>query len=352
MLSQIEACRLYAKRTGRQLLIDCSYSPIFIRGFDSVFTESESVWSMYSSQKIRPESAVFPLFLQGCLNSYRTIYLQGRGLVEEVTREQITFDMHKHYPHEVLVYHQVGGGLRSTKLLRHLKLTSEVLKAISLTVMELPKDFTCIHVRNTDLKPKCLEIMLPSWDDAPVIVVASDSPATIEELRAANPRMKFIPLGSGKLDDSRSPQDAVDLFVMPLAARMETLQINGQGYTYSGYGRLAKYLWLVLWIRRNGWLSFIRRPTQLSRGIANAKTSIERLAAMVLIFFPRLISDVLLPRGVFQQLTEIDWHVREGSGMMPKKRIALIPFGDGSLGWRRAVRRLVRQIKQRREGHK
>ena len=129
--------------------------------------------SPFQPNEIQPNAALDPRL------DYEISYVpEIRNFVRKGTKEQLTFP--RHIPHEerILLHHQCGGGERSKKSLRRLKLKKEVSDEIINRLKKIEKPYSAIHIRNTDLKTDYVsffEEIAPEVRGKNILICSDDS---------------------------------------------------------------------------------------------------------------------------------------------------------------------------------
>lgn len=202
----------------------------------------------------------FPPQVQGKIGHYSTRYCPHRRLqIEKATDVVLSFDFGAEYAEELLVHEQHGGGLLSTNLLRHLKLSAIARTYISLRLAALPSYYDAIHIRHTDYKTDYVNYLLKLKQRfaGKYVLICSDNAEVIAEARnilsdskvftvTEVPRFNGQPLHRFK--NYNSENERIEATLRSLA---DLIALAGAGQLYftnvqkghpSGFSRLAKFL--------------------------------------------------------------------------------------------------------------
>ena len=156
MLCQIEKCCRYAERTDRTVIVDTNYrySPYFKDDLSRYLVSRQSRLSLCAEefQDRFDQWQVYPDPLSGRVNDY-TVIRDEKTYVRYDTQSRVpvTFDFGKDYPHQLLIHHQGGGGELSLMALLRMKIGPAVADQLKTRYHAIGKQYSAIHVRNTDL---------------------------------------------------------------------------------------------------------------------------------------------------------------------------------------------------------
>jgi len=269
-LCQISVCYQYAGKSGRALVIDSSYSSGFCgklgdlldfqKSHVTVFADSPKHLAelYYLDTQVAGECVKFvvnTLYHDSCLSNVATC----------ANGTQASFDFKRSYTSRVLVHASSGGGLDSRPLMCNLALTPLLLSMTKKCLGMMPKNYTALHIRNTDYKSnyrKFISLHAPSLAYRHVLV-SSDDPEVIcyasIHLRRSKVWMldsSFLPLlldkstTSGNSDyisktrnvDDYPLQAFLDLFLLSNASDLFCAPLHNELVRFSGYSQLAQFL--------------------------------------------------------------------------------------------------------------
>ena len=155
MLIQIERCCQYAEKTGRIVIVDTN-SPytIFFRDDFSNYFESRNKYLLLSVESVGRDVLnnleTFPPSLSKNIFEYEPFHLDGY-YYEKESKELLSFDFTKNYPHPLLVHEQCGGGDFGHMTLLRLKLKDHIISKLlnRLSLIDKTLNYHSIHIRNT-----------------------------------------------------------------------------------------------------------------------------------------------------------------------------------------------------------
>lgn len=255
IINEIMRCLDYAIRYDRQLIIDTTHSG-FLSCFSNYFTETELIHYGVVNDKSLTCS---PHSLQGRLGTYDVEWIASiNRYVDTIHKVPVTFDFSTPNDADVVIHQQGhGGGIDGTNFLRIVQFKPYLAAKIS-QILDTIKDYTAIHVRNTDLqtnykqwfeelKPtisgqvivctddlKCRNYAQTVWGDDLTIVTH------LPDVNGANLH------GNPHLNRAETNVNTlVDLALLSNGTTLYTTCVStegmGQHYT-SGYGRLARMM--------------------------------------------------------------------------------------------------------------
>lgn len=161
-LCRIELCWAYAEKFGRQLVIDTKNSSFF-GDFDEYFSivdqDSIIIHARLSDELLNRLNALScrPDDLKGRVDSYKAIYIQGKGFCDHDSGSPTWFaqrpspEADADCAESLLVYENSGGGSLSHDLLKRIRFSAEVSSEIEESLQSLKRPYYAVHVRNTDL---------------------------------------------------------------------------------------------------------------------------------------------------------------------------------------------------------
>lgn len=254
ILCQIEKCWRYADTHNRHLLVD-TWRSGFLDDFAKYFLPlDERRVSFGAFDGTRWEGSIYPGILTERINHYDTVYHQEtKCLLETETQTPLTFDFSRKYKEKILVHEQYGGGKLGIHALKRMKLAPEVAHIIA-TRLERFRDYSAVHVRNTDYQTDYVSLFekVVASDPNGLIVLCTDDwhcQDFARKIFGDRVRMSSdIPNTDGRplhdnaqLDRYSTNLDAItDLFVLALAKQLFVRQ-HTQGQM-SGFAILAKAL--------------------------------------------------------------------------------------------------------------
>ncbi|MFC2970226.1 hypothetical protein [Acidimangrovimonas pyrenivorans] len=153
-LVQLEACRAYAAKHRRRLVVDMSRGGLkddFHRYFKPLphFGPELLPWSKDVAAALDRLQYVVPPEVAGRLASYRTSFVDNRFRLDGGDLP-VLFDFSRDHREDLLVYEQGGGGVAALNLLRHLAFSEEVASEILRRLERLGADYDAVHVRHSD----------------------------------------------------------------------------------------------------------------------------------------------------------------------------------------------------------
>lgn len=157
-INQIGISAIYCMKYSRTLLIDTSKSGLR-NSFDRYFEieENNDFYFQFISQGshnyLNSVKDVVPNEHAGNIFDYETDSSQrGASFYILPSRAVINFDMRKDYSETLLIRERGGSGLEGTRfLLKHIRLSEEVAKIVNQRLRLLPKPYTAVHVRASDI---------------------------------------------------------------------------------------------------------------------------------------------------------------------------------------------------------
>jgi hypothetical protein len=264
-LCQIEKCREYALRHGRDLYIDTRRSGLLTH-FDTFFDVNSSSGVRCTTRvdealfaKLNVLS-VFPPAVMGRIGKYSNRYCPERRLqIDQATNVVLSFDFGAEYEEELIVHEQHGGGLLSTNLMSHLKFSVIAKSYISLRLAALPSHYDAIHIRHTDYKTDYVNYLLELKQRVANkhVLICSDNAEVIAETQNLLSESKVfavteVPNLNGKplhrVKNYNSENERIDATLrsltdlIALAGSEKLYFTNIQKGHPSGFSRLASFL--------------------------------------------------------------------------------------------------------------
>lgn len=267
ILCQIEKCCIYAEQTGRTVLVDTHYTHSrFFRNEFSRYFESRQPRLVLSVDAIRSQLsglAPYPECLKGRLESYQTVFNPEKLLMcDTQTGQAITFDFSRDHPHALLVHHQPGGGMQSSRALLRMRLKPDLTQELKQRILSIGANWWGVHIRHTDYQTDYRPLIERLQRAAPArLFLATDNQTVKEQLIQALPQTSVHSfahqLSSGQeplhkmqhtdeaLSDRMNRDAILDLLTLALSEQLvfEKIQPNRYGTSYSGFAVLAHRLW-------------------------------------------------------------------------------------------------------------
>lgn len=264
-LCQIEKCREYARRFGRDLYIDTRRSGL-MGDFGSFFEVRPSagvrcVTAVDHAVLDRLNAfGIHPPQLAGRLGQTKTRYNMNLKLVEDAeSGVPLTFDFDADYREAVLLHQQHGGGIISQGLLKHLVLAGPLRERVGAALRNLPARYEAIHIRHSDYKTDYVQF-LASLRERLVgkqVLVCSDSAEVISQARHMLPGSRIftvtaipdlhgkplhVPQSYTRAEDRHEAtvRSLTDLLALARASALHFTRVD-KGII-SGFSKLADYL--------------------------------------------------------------------------------------------------------------
>lgn len=314
-LCQIEYCRDIAIATGRRLGIQTeSGNPNlkhrFGQTFDSIFEFVDSTpyianthWRalIQGAKTIYPSLYGFPGNLENGPLSLLSGGKAWRFKLNPVGGEDA----------EILVHENLAGGLRSSRLLTRIAVRSDLMRVVSQAAERIPLNATGIHFRNSDYKsnPHLLMSFIDRVSINSPILLATDDQSIISTLRKGYPSKLFLSAGDlvrVQRSLTLTENAIVEIMALALCKSFTTVPLSLEHKArYSGFGRLARQLWLVRKLRESGWISTaieLRLFVGLGRSPKLRKVVASRLGVYNL---GLLLEQAKKPTGVYAQLIDL-----------------------------------------------
>lgn len=213
MLAQIAITIDYSKRDNRFLIVDTEISDFFNEPFSNYFVfndcslgitkASEDIISLLNRTDTRPKEIFGRLdkYIAEQIPSKERSYISRKmnhftNLRDSESKAPLTFNMDRLYKERLLVHHCSGGGSHlALNALRELKPTDYLKMAIHSALSRLPKDYSAIHIRNTDLRADLsnIEEAFKIYAGSPILI-CSDDLKIVDRLRGDFPSFEFVSL--------------------------------------------------------------------------------------------------------------------------------------------------------------
>lgn len=196
-----------------------------------------------------------PLELNGRAYTYSSIYTRDKNYCDSLSGVSLCFDPTKCYDADLLVHEQCGGGMDGWKTLEKLQLRRAVRIRVIHKLQQLPKAYTSIHVRHSDVKTdyRLFFEAIQSYVKSDIVVLCTDSLSVLEYAKANLDARQIISLATIRSRDGLPLHDRegitnretnieflTDLLALSLARRM-WLPAPEIGYP-SGFAYLAQQL--------------------------------------------------------------------------------------------------------------
>jgi len=324
VLCQIEYARMLALETKRILVIQSetgnpSLKHGFVQSFDSIFSFSDKKHSLPISELPRILSAsptIYPSYFsdpQDLLSESLSQITKG-----EVVKFKLADCLEK--KETVVVHESDGGGLLSSYLFGHIVLQPRLEEIAGRAISLVPPKALGLHFRNSDYKSDKSELdkFVSLAKKNEVVLLATDDPDLRTYLGDTFPGHNIVFTRDliGKLD-SLSPTElaVVELFLLGACSHLALVPLSeSEDVNYSGYGLLARQLWVVRKGKTEGLLrlalalSRFSRPTRPLTFIRNVVSSTNLRV---------VVSQLINTRGVFLQLEKL-WR-GQGQGATSKR---------------------------------
>jgi len=284
-LNTIYTCLEYCKKYNRVLLLDTfHYFSLYKIEFHKLFTFDEEYKDIVITEKTKIEEilkdqnlSLYPSFLkENILDcSYQT-YWNNNSFILTTHTETLAWEWSDgqnfiKYPdgnilpyfsdldriynqqdldEDIILFPLSGGGSKSHILMNHLTLTDNFIEKIMFRYNKIPKPYTSIHVRNTDMISDYKDFYQENKDmfDNKNIFLATDSSCALDFFMGLGtehkifhntyPLMNNLPYHTYNQDmEQKILNTIIDLFVLALGD--EFLRVNKN----SGFTTLAHYLY-------------------------------------------------------------------------------------------------------------
>lgn len=143
------------------------------------------------------------------------------------------------------------------------------------------------------------------------IFLATDDLTLVNKLKKTFPDKKFLDSGSLRVttSDLNLPIDfaILDLFLLASCSEVHLvpLDFEATGFPkFSGYGRLAKHIWIVNKIQRKGIIKWLSTQNRLT-GAAGFERHWMNFIYLAVYELPRIFAQAYRPRGIYKQLSEM-----------------------------------------------
>jgi hypothetical protein len=281
VLCQIVKCCEYAKKYERVVFVDTEYerSYSYWDSFSNYFVSRAKPLLLDGRPKLKSLEvmSIFPPFLKDRLTTYDVVY-KGKSLFDTSCPEgqPISFNFGKSYHEDLLVHHQFGGGQRSLRASKYMRVQDHIVTMLAARLKSIEGPFEAIHIRHTDMESD-YERALESLRSKKIskLFVATDNKSVLEQFRQAMGSdvvlsFSMLPDAAGRtLHHHRYERETqrqvnteaiLDLFTLSYA---QTLTIckstNNPHLDYSGFSLLAKALHKNQTLRD----SFLAGPDQI-----------------------------------------------------------------------------------------
>jgi hypothetical protein len=324
VLCQFEACREYAYKTGRTIVVSTETASTdshfaFVGKFSTLLSNDKGLKKMPGIEDNLPASfdnsvSVNPATAVGHIEVLRDkswCKISGSS-----PKKQLTFDFNRKFTEELSIHEDAGGGLRLANAFRYLRVTVEVTQQLRIMRTALLKQSvtTAIHIRHRDLKSSHPDLTRLLNSEIRVFA-CSDEEDMDGYLKTNFPHLEFLrPSDLSEEFDSQpvTSKALLELFCLGFCERLivvpldsETSQASlGNGARYSGFARLAKFVWLTS--NTSGLKDFrnLVRKDSL-KGVAGGKTFISNLGFWLLFGIPLLIKISSKRTGVYLDLYDL-----------------------------------------------
>jgi len=260
MLSQIQLCIEYAARFRAVVVVNATRSGFrdeFSRYFRTLAPEPFLILDdHYLDRLLLGNDDCIPRELCSRAYSYVSAFEEQSNYYDVFTGVKLTFAKNQNHRAKLLIHEQCGGGSRGWKVLDLLMFQPQIRDQILKRLSSLPKNYTCIHIRNSDVSTDYqtfIHLVKPYLCDKEVLVCTDSYDAQMyarSVLSDSNvfslAQISHVDAGSplhdrpGFTDISTNIDLLVDLMAMALSRAM-ILANPPLGYP-SGFSTLARNL--------------------------------------------------------------------------------------------------------------
>jgi hypothetical protein len=197
ILSQIEKCCRYAERTNRAVIVDTKFgADSFGDGFDRYFVSRQTQLFLKAGDfhPVFDSASTFPPCLQGRVSSYNSDYDGAeRMFVERETRQPLTFDFGKHYPHDLLVHQEARRLPIAVSVFMRLRLQPQLTRELLSRFSKIGGPYLGVHIRHTDYRSDYHPVIGRIAAAAVTkVFLATDNQQVLDEFRVSLPRKKIF----------------------------------------------------------------------------------------------------------------------------------------------------------------
>jgi hypothetical protein len=294
MLSQISRTNNYARKYQRTLLVETESNPKFGAPLSKYFDLMNSLREIGASELYKFDAwPCFPPQLTGRLANYEIASMAAVPFCDKRSGVPVTFDFRRDYSEPILVHHQPGGGLNSVETLERWRFSTRILEEVSRRKRLLGRHYFAVHIRNTDYQTDWLPQLanLKERINETPCFIATDSREILEseiwrdlgiDARFSNDFSK----SNESFDNNELT--LIDLALLAGASEFQILKLSHESVIYSGYSLLAKYLWSVQKLKRQG-LGSLLSSKSLFTDFHHSKQKYVRLAFFYVLWLPRII---------------------------------------------------------------
>ena len=193
ILSQIEKCCRYAEKTNRSVIVDTKFGGAsgFGDEFDRYFV-SRQTHLILKAENLLPafdRASTFPPCLQGRVSSYDLDYDGAEGIfVEQETRQPLTFDFDKPYPHDLLVHQEARRLPIAVSVFMRLKLQPALIRELLARFGKIGGPYLGVQIRHTDYRSDYHPLIGRIAAAAVArVFLATDNQQVLDEFRASLP---------------------------------------------------------------------------------------------------------------------------------------------------------------------
>lgn len=264
MVSQIERCCRYAEKSSRTIIVDTKYGPEnYGDEFDRYFLSRQSrlILSARDLNSRFERASTFPVFLQGRVSSYETRYNRERNeFVDRATRQPLTFDFARDYPHDLLVHEQLGRRPEAVAVFMRLRLQPLLKEELFSRLRRIGGPYIGVHVRHTDYRSDYQPLIRRlAAMKAAKLFLATDNQRVLEEFKSSLPGKQIFSFAEdlsvdGKPIHRRGPAEGniyrrncdaiLDLLLLAFSIGIDSADITNNPYPSkkSGFTILATNL--------------------------------------------------------------------------------------------------------------
>lgn len=318
-LNQIEICRKLSGLKRRTLVVqtdvgDKELTHRFDQPFESIFTFSSQVNSIDFDNfreliGSKLDLSVFPSEYQPIKESLsKSIweFTEGRFGGTKLKSSQI-------YKENLIIHESAGGGLASANLLSNLYLNENLFSIYRHLRSLVIEPVHGVHFRAFDWgnSKSELKFFLNFTLKSETVFFASDDQNLIENLHAEFEAVNFINLKSllNQINIKVTITEAaiLELLLLSSCNNLTIFELQrSEEITpkFSGYSRLAKHIWVVNKIKREGLLACLRSPNPIF-GLSAGFNPFKNFLFLSFFEIPKIIFQTWFSRGIYKQLNSL-----------------------------------------------
>ena len=302
MLCQIQKCLDYAKKHDRTVLVETKSNPLFSENMGIYINSLDERLTFIETFEELAGLSCFPEI--DFTVEYPISFDQSMGcFVEPVRNIALTFDFSRAYDEQILLHHQFGGGLRSSKLLSKIEFTDLVMVTFLDFISKMNvSNFVSTHVRNTDYKTNYASDLSRVLRKFESIFLATDSLDVLNFAMNSRESAGLTPaFTSNRVQGNSNLVALIDLLALASGSKLYIFKLEAATPGYSGFSRLAKFMWLVTCVRKSP-LRLLAKQSLV--GISDfSRPQLFNLMVTLLIHLPYVIFLACSQKGVYGQLS-------------------------------------------------